>query len=156
LALEPGQPFQSDFGVAQSGRLGGQADRLDGAGGAYAVLPADAPQGMFDAHQFEAGWRVGLGVACWGAIAVSATALGIADAAHLQAFTDQWLETLADDELGTAAANVGDQAVAWCVGDAVRYAQVDQAGFLAAGDDLYRVAKYRFGTTNEFAAVARL
>ena len=39
------------------------------------------------------------------------------DAAHLQAFAQQRFKALANDEFGTAAADIGDQALARRVGD---------------------------------------
>lgn len=110
---------------------------------------------FFDAHQLQACSGVGLGVARRGDLAVTEVALGEAHAAHLQAFAQQRFEALADDELGTAAADVGDQALAGGVGQGVRHAEVDQARLFTAGDDLHRVAEDGFGTLDEFVAVAR-
>lgn len=78
---------------------------------------------MLDAHQLQARGGVGLGVAGRGDLAVAEVALGEADAAHLQAFAQQRLEALADDELGTAAADVRHQAFAGGIGQGVRNAR---------------------------------
>ncbi len=57
---------------------------------------------------------------------------------------------------GAAAADVADQPATAAVGHAVGDAEVDQAGFLAAGDDFHGMAENLFRTTDEIAAVARL
>ncbi|MNI62502.1 hypothetical protein D3C73_1178280 [compost metagenome] len=113
-------------------------------------------QGILDAHQLQARGSVGLGVAGRGDLAIAEIALGEADAAHLQAFTQQRLKALADDELGAATADIGDQAFTRGVGQGVGHAQVDQARFFAAGDHFHGVAEDRFGTLDEFVTVARL
>ncbi|MNN20474.1 hypothetical protein D3C81_1337550 [compost metagenome] len=113
-------------------------------------------QGVFNAHQLQACGGVGLGVARRGDLAVAEITLGVADAAHLQAFAQQRLEPLADDEFGAAAADVGDQALARGVGQGMGHAKVNQAGFFTTGDDFHRVAKDGFGAADEFATVARL
>ncbi len=93
-------------------------------------------------------------VARRGNLAVAEITLGEADAAHLQAFAQQRLETLADDELGAAAADVGNQALARGVGQGVGHAQVDQARLFTAGNDLDRVPEDGLGALDEFVAVA--
>jgi hypothetical protein len=145
LALEPGQALGVDLAVAQAAGLDASADGADGAGRADGLVPGQAVQGVLDAHQLQARGGVGLGIARRGDLAVAEVALGEADAAHLQAFAQQRLEALADDELGAAAADVGDQALAGGVGEGVGNAQVDQARFFTAGDDLDRVAENGFG-----------
>ena len=102
-------------------------------------------QGVFDAHQLQTRGGISLGIACRGDLAIAEIALGEADAAHLQTLAQQRLEALADDEFGAAAANVGDQALTRGVGQRVGNTQVDQARFLAAGDDLDRMAEDGFG-----------
>ncbi len=110
---------------------------------------------MLDAHDLQPCRRVGLGIARRGDLAVLEIALGVTDATHLQAFAQQRFEALADDELGTAAADVRHQALAGGIGQGVGYAEVDQARFFAAGDDFYRVPEDFFGAADEFATVAR-
>lgn len=156
LALQPGQSVRADLAVAVAAGLDRQRHCADGAGGADRLLPAEAPQAVLDAHQFQACGGVRLGVAGRGDLAVAEVALGVADATHLQAFPQLGLETLADDELGAAAADVADQPATAAVGHAVGDAEVDQAGFLAAGDDFHGMAENLFRTTDEIAAVARL
>lgn len=112
LALDPGQPLGVDLAIAQAACLDGGADGTNGTGRADGLVPGQAVQGILDAHQLEARGGVGLGVAGRGDLAVAEVALGEADAAHLQAFAQQRLEALADDELGTAAADIGHQALA--------------------------------------------
>ncbi|MCY1355898.1 hypothetical protein D9M69_423360 [compost metagenome] len=153
LAFEPGQAFRVDLAVAQARGLDRQAYGADGAGGAHRFLPAEAAQAVLDAHQFQARGGVGLGVARRGDLAVAEIALGVADATHLQAFAQLRLEALADDEFGAAAADVRHQAAAGGVRQGVGNTQVDQARFLAAGDDLHRVAEDFFGAVDELGAV---
>ena len=113
-------------------------------------------QGVFDAHDFQARSRIGLGIARRGDLAVAEVALGEADAAHLQTFAQQRLETLANDELGTAAADVGYQAFARRVGEGMGHTQVDQARFLTTGNNFNGVTQDFFGTHDKLVAVARL
>ena len=51
FALEPGQPGRVDPAVALPGFLEHQADGANGARGAQGFLPAEAAQGVLDAHQ---------------------------------------------------------------------------------------------------------
>ncbi len=113
-------------------------------------------QRVFDAHDFQTGSGVGLSVAGRCHLAVAEVALGKTHAAHLQAFTQQRLETLADDEFGTAAADVGDQTFARGVGQRVGNAQINEARFFAAGNHFHRMAEDFFGAVNEVVAVTRL
>src|SRR3990167_7612774 len=156
FAFQPGQPFGIDLAAAETGGLNGQADGLDGARGPHRIFPAEAAQAVLDTHDLQACRGVGLGVACRGDLAVLEEALGKADAAHLQAFAQQRLEALADDELGAATADIGDQAFARGVGDAVGDAEIDQARFFAPGDDFNRMAEDLFGTADKVTTVARL
>src|SRR3546814_12698499 len=91
---------------------------------------------MLDAHQLYPRGGVGLGVACRGDLAVTEETLGVAHAAHLQAFAQLRFEPFADDELGAAAADVCHQAAAGTARDGVRHAEIDQARFFAPGVDL--------------------
>ena len=111
-------------------------------------------QGILDAHDLQARCRVRLGVAGRGDLAIAEVTLGVAHAAHLQALAQQGFEALADDELGAAAADVGDQALARRVGQGVGDAQIDEAGLFAARDDLYRMAEDLLRADDEFVAVA--
>ncbi|MCY1180246.1 hypothetical protein D9M73_206770 [compost metagenome] len=65
-------------------------------------------------------------------------------------------ETLADDEFGAAAADVRHQAAAGGVRQGMGDAQVDQARFLAAGDDFHRVSEDFLGAADELGTVVRL
>ncbi|MNI19592.1 hypothetical protein D3C73_730320 [compost metagenome] len=109
---------------------------------------------MFDAHDLQPRRGVRLGVAGRGDLAVLEIALGVADATHLQAFAQQRFEALANDELGTAATDVGHQALARGVGEGVGHAEIDQARFFTTGNDFHRVAENFFGATDEFGTVA--
>ncbi|MCY1407257.1 hypothetical protein D9M71_225520 [compost metagenome] len=113
-------------------------------------------QGIFNAHDFQARRCISLGVAGRGDLTVAKIALGIADATHLQAFAQQRLEALANDEFGTAAADIGHQALARRIGQGVGHTKVDQARFFAPGDDFHGMAEDFFGAANELATIARL
>jgi len=62
---------------------------------------------------------------------------------------DDRLQTVADDELGAAAADVGHQASAGLAGHGVRDAGVDQARLLHTGDDFDGMPKRLAGTLEE-------
>ncbi|KPX74892.1 Uncharacterized protein ALO84_05685 [Pseudomonas syringae pv. maculicola] len=155
LAFKPRQPFGIDLACAIAVGFQRQADGANGAGRTDGFIPLEAMQRVFDAHDFEARSGVGLSVTSGCYFAVAEVALSKTHAAHLQAFTQQRLEALADDEFGAAAANVGDQALAGCVGERVGDAQINEACFFAAGNHFYRMAENFFGAVNEVVAVAR-
>jgi hypothetical protein len=64
-------------------------------------------------------------------------------------------EPAAEDELGAAAADVDDQALAGGR-RAVRYPEIDEAGFLDAADDFHLIPKRFFGALQKFSAVTGL
>ena len=68
----------------------------------------------------------------------------VAHAAHVKAVQAQRLQRAADDEFGRAAADVDDQALVLGHGQTVRDADIDEARFLAAGDDFDRETERRF------------
>src|SRR5690606_12149053 len=154
LALDVAYAFPGDFAIAHIEALDGQSDSADGAGSADCILPAKTTQAMFDAHQFQAGGSVGLGITRGGNLAVAEEALGEAHAAHLQALAQIRIEAFADDEFGTASANVYHQPPAGGTGEGVSDSQVNQAGLLAAGDYFHLMIDDGFGLANEHGAVA--
>ena len=154
FALEPGQAFGVDLAIAMPAGLEGQANGPDGARGADGFIPGQAVQGVLDAHDLKARRRVGLGVARRGDLAVTEVALGEADAAHLQAFAQQRFKALANDEFGTAAADISHQAFARRVGEGVGHTQVDQARFFTTGNHFNGVAQDFLGPHDKFVAVA--
>ncbi|MNM94199.1 hypothetical protein D3C81_1065950 [compost metagenome] len=156
LALEPGQPRRGDLAVALAAGRQRLADGANAAGGADRLAPAELAYRLLEAHQLQACGGVGLGVARQAQLAVAEVALAVADAAHLQALAQQRVEALADDELGAAAADVGHQALALGVRQAVRHAEVDQARLLATGDQLHLMAEQLLGAADEHRTVARL
>ncbi|KPY43871.1 Uncharacterized protein ALO56_05266 [Pseudomonas viridiflava] len=153
FALEPGQAFGVDLACAIAIGLERHADRANGAGRTDGFIPLQAMQRVLDAHDFQAGGGVGLRVAGRCHLAVAEVALSETHAAHLQAFAQQRLETLTDDELGTAAADIGHEAFAGGVRQCVGDAQINEACFFAAGDDFHRVAEDFFGAVDEVVAV---
>ncbi|MNJ62867.1 hypothetical protein D3C77_587230 [compost metagenome] len=72
---------------------------------------------MFDPHQLHARGGIGLRIARRGDLAVAEETLGIADTAHLQAFTQLRFEMLADDEFRAATADIGHQTAAGATGE---------------------------------------
>src|SRR5476651_1398864 len=134
-------------------RLESQADGADGARRADGLVPFQAVQSVFNTHDLQTRCGVGLCITGRGDLAVAEIALGKAHAAHLQAFTQQRLEALPDDEFGTATADIGHQAFARGIGQGVRHAEVDQARFFTAGNHLYGVAQDFLGAADEFATV---
>ena len=77
-------------------------------------------------------------------------------AAHVQAVRLERLETLAEHDLRRAAADVDDEPARRVVREVVRDAEVDEARFFGAGDDLDRVSERFRGAIEERARVARL
>ena len=153
FALEPSQAFGVDLTIAVTARFKGQTNGANGAGRADGFIPAQAVQGVLDAHDLQARGGVSLCITCRGDLAVAEVPLGITDATHLQAFTQQWLKALADDEFSTAAADVGHQALARRVGEGVRYAQINEACFFPSGNDFNGVPENLLGAHDELVAV---
>ncbi|RMQ45641.1 hypothetical protein ALQ04_05436 [Pseudomonas cichorii] len=156
LALEPRQTFGVDFARSIAVGLERLTDGPNGAGRADGFIPLQAVQSVFDAHDLQACCGVRLGITGRRDLAVLEVALGEAHAAHLQAFAQQRLEALTNDELGTAAADIGHQTLARRVGQGVRDAEIDQARFLATGNDFHGMAEDCFGAMDEFVAIAGL
>ena len=77
-----------------------------------------------------------------------------AHAAHVQALPVQGGEAASDDALGTAPADVDDEAPFAVGGQRVGDAEVDEPGFLAARDDFDRVAQRLLRLAAERLAVA--
>src|SRR5690606_12343027 len=87
-------------------------------------------------------------------LAVAEEALGEAHATHLQALAQMRIEAFADDEFGTAPADVHYQPLAGSTGEGVSDSQVNQAGLLATGDYFHLMIDDGFGLANEHGAVA--
>ena len=73
--------------------------------------------------------------------------------AHVQAFQLLGLETLADNELGTAAANIDHQPAPDIVRKGMGYTQINQARFLAPGNDLHGIAENLLRAGHELMGV---
>ena len=91
-----------------------------------------------------------------GDVTVGEVGGGHADAAHVEALEPPGSETFADDQLGAAAADVDHQPMAAFARRRVRNAEVDEARFLDAGDDLDRVAERLARAVEERALAPRL
>ena len=128
---------------------------LERARGPHGLHPVAGVKGFADMGDFDTGAGIGRVVVAPADLPVLEVTPTVRHAAHLQAGQVHRLEALADGELGAAAADVHHQARARVVGQRVRHAEVDQAGFLASVNDLYRGAEdtpRRFG---EIATIAR-
>ncbi len=73
----------------------------------------------------------------------------------MQGFGFRGLEALADNQLGGTAADIHHQPGAGVIGEAVRHAQVDQAGLLAARHHFDIVAQSVLGAGDKPGGVAR-
>ena len=73
----------------------------------------------------------------------------------MQGFGFRGLEALADNQLGGAAADIHHQPRAGVIGEAVRHAQVNQPGLLAARHHFDVVPQGVFGAGDELGGVAR-
>src|SRR5690554_7717056 len=98
---------------------------------------------------------VGLPAGTLGDLAVGKESAGEGYAADRQAFTQQGFETFADDELGAAATDVDDQALASIIGQSVGHAQIDESRFLAPGCDVHPVADDILDLSDEVRTIAR-
>ena len=121
--------------------MDGIADGAHGAGAASGKVPAAAPECRLHRLKLHACRKTRALHAPGGNLAVAEEALAQGDAAHLQALKFQRRESVADDELGAAAADVHDQAPPAHVRHGVRDAKVDEARLFHAGDDLDRMAE---------------
>ena len=106
--------------------------------------------------QFDGNLGLRLLPAARGDFSVLEEAQGAGDATDLQALALQRLVAAADDEFGTAAADVDDEALLVGQGQAVGDALVDQARLLASRDHFDRVAQGGFGGQQERLRVAQL
>src|SRR5690606_10182520 len=127
------------------------ADRLDRAGRAPAFLPAARLVVGRELLQFQGDAGAGVVVALAADLAAREILQRRRDAAHLQAFALEGVEAFADDEFGGAAADVDHEAALAAFRNAVRDAEVDQARFLAPGDDFDRMPQRRLGGDQEGA-----
>src|SRR5690606_19351006 len=78
--------------------------------------------------------------------------LGVGDTPHAQAFQRHGLKVLADDEFRRAAADIDNQASAR-FSQGVSRTKVDQAGFLAASNDLDAGTEQSLGAFYEHLTV---
>src|SRR5262249_60147313 len=88
------------------------SDRAHGAGAAGGVVPAATPEGGLNGLELESRGESCPLEALGGQLAVTEEALAQADAAHLQALELEGGQSLTDDELGAATADVHHEAPA--------------------------------------------
>ena len=105
------------------------------------VLPAAPPERRLHRLELEPRAEPRALEALGGDLAVAEKSLAQGHAAHLQALELERRESLADDHLGAAAADVDHQPPPRLVRHGVRDARVDQARLFHAADDLDRVAE---------------
>ena len=130
--------------------------RAHGAGAAGHLLPAALEIGFLHRLQFLLRGQARAGEALSGQLAVAEVARAHPHAAQLQAFQFQRFDAAPDDHLGAATADVHDQAVVRGVGQGLCDTGIDQARFLASGDDFDAVAQGFAGLVEEGLAIARL
>src|SRR5690606_12936579 len=155
LALEPLQPLAGDFALTQPGAAETLPHSTDGPRGSYCLLPAETVDSLLDRHQLKTRCGVGLPAGTLGDLAVGKESAGEGYAAHRQTFTQDGFETFADDELGAAATDVDDQALASIIGQSVGHAQIDESRFLAPGYHVHPVADDLLDLSDEVRAIAR-
>ena len=136
--------------------LGDAADGEHGAGSADRRVPTAGQEDLLDGLEFLPGGALGVFHRASRDCAVREKPVGETDAADEQALHEARLEAPAEDDLGTAPADVDHQARVAVVLQGVGHAEVDEAGFLPAADDLDAVAEGLLGAPDEAAAVARL
>ncbi len=130
--------------VGQLHRLHHRADRLGAAGRAESLGPAGFQVLLRELLQQHADFAAGPLPALARELAGGEEALRGGDAADLHAFGVQRRQSAADDEFGTAAADVDHQPRLARRRQIVRDAEKDQAAFLAAGHHFHRMAQRRF------------
>ena len=89
-------------------------------------------------------------------LALGEKALAVVDAAHVKAVGAQGLVAFSEDALGAAATDVDHQSPLGAARGEVRHAQVDQAGFLAAGNHFDGMAQCRACADQECLRILRL
>ena len=136
--------------------LGDAADGEHGAGGADRRIPPVGEEDLLDGLEFLPRGALGVFHGAFRDAAVREEPVGQSDAADEQALHETGLEAPAEDDLGAAPADVDDQAGVPVVLEGVRHAQVDEAGFFPAADDLDPVAEGLLGVLDEAATVAGL
>src|SRR5690606_11785352 len=124
-------------------------------GGTNRLLPAEATVIRLDRHHFLARCGHRLVELLLDDDAIGEVTRGKADTAHVQRFSFHRFKTLANNQLGTAAADIDHQASLVAVRQVMGNAKIDQARLLAAGDDLDIMAKDVFGTSQEQRRIAR-
>jgi hypothetical protein len=131
-------------------------DRAHGAGTARDLFPAALQVGFLHRFQFLLCGQARTGKALAGDLAVTKMALAHQHASQLQALQLQWLDATPDDHFRAAAANVHDQAVVGGVGQGLDHPGINQACFLAPGNDFYPVSQCFAGAVEKGLAIARL
>ena len=153
---QPVQPVAGHGGGWAARQSQHVADGADGARGAVGHIPAAGPVGVERLVQHRLGGDLGHLERRWGELRVGEVPHGPGHAAHAVGLHDLRVETLAQDQLGGASADVHHEAALGGLWQRVRHALVDQPGFFAPGDDVDREAQDAFGLRQELGAVAGL
>ena len=148
--------LQADALFAPAIGLGDAADGFHGSRGAYRLGPSALAIIGDKLLKFHADFRLCPLPPLRGDLAVFKEAQGAGNAADLETLALQCLVALSDDELGTAAANVDDQARVVVHGQSMGHALIDQAGFLAAGNHLDGVPERRLCGQQESLRIRQL
>ncbi len=149
------QRRERDAALAPTGPAHDLLDRRDRSRRSDALLPARGPDALSDRLELELRGEHGLLEGLLLDDSVGEEAHRPAHAAHVQAVDLERFEAFTQDHLGAAAADVDDQARAGDQGLVVRDAEVDQARFLGAAQDLDRVSERRRRARQERARVRR-
>src|SRR5690606_11298287 len=116
LALEPLQPLAGHLAVGQATTTQALADGADSAGGAHRFLPAQALDALLDRHEFKSRGGICPGIAGGRNAPIGKELLTEGNAPDMKAFTQYRFEALADNEFGTAPADIHHQSLARIVG----------------------------------------
>lgn len=131
-------------------------DRQDRAGRTDTGVPAEVQESTLDRSHLEQRRDERLVEGLLRHVAAPEEPPRVRHAAHEQAVRLLRLEAFTEDALGRAAANVHDEPTPGIVGEIVRDAEVREARFLLARDDLDRVTERLLRLRDESAAVADL
>ena len=140
-ALELPQRLRRDRARAPAVGAEHGVNGQDGSRRADRAVPAHVAVDLADRTQLEARGQLGLAEGVARDLSVREELQRVADAAHVEAVEHQGLQPLADDALGAAAPDVEHQQPTLQARRAASHALVDEAGLLAARDDLHGVAE---------------
>ncbi len=119
----------------------GFTDRTHGARAARASIPAAASERCLHGLELESRGHARAVDSLGRDLAIAEETLAQRNAAHLQTLELERCETLADDQLGAAAADVDDEALSRLARHGMGHSGVDEARLLHAGNDLDRMSQ---------------